>query len=131
MILDTSAIIAVLLSEPDADLYQQKMLEAGYVCVCAATLAETYIVVKAKFPDRDRAETDAKVNRLLELVDAEVLPFTPEMSKGASDAFAQFGRNHPANLNLGDCMSYAAAKQSGEPLLFKGEDFMQTDIAAV
>ena len=129
MIVDSSAFIAILRNEPEAEFFLRKMAQ-DRVFVSAATLAEIQIVIRSKFKGDIQSALE-QFKRILSEVDAKVLPFDGEAAEIAGTAFEKFGkRNHPANLNFGDCMSYAAAKQSGEPLLFKGEDFMQTDIVA-
>lgn len=121
MILDSSALVAVLRDEPEHAEFAG-LLERNAVAVSAATLVETSIVVgPERFVDLDE---------LLESVEAEVVPFDEGQWRAARDAYVRFGKGSGsrARLDLGDCFSYALAMTTGRPLLFKGEDFTQTDV---
>lgn len=122
MIVDTSALIAVLHNEPEALVFVDLMLAARSVRISAGTLLEARIV----------AEREAGVevlNRLLERVEAEVVAVDASQTDLAFDGFRRFGKGrHPAGLNFGDCFAYALAQAFDEPLLFKGGDFSQTDV---
>lgn len=125
--LDTSALAAVVLGEPDAAHFAAAMLaSAGDCLVSAATLVETGIVVEAK--QGPAAAQDLRL--LLDQIGAEVMPVDAAAASVAVGAWQRFGKGrHPAGLNLGDCFSYAVAKIAGAPLLFKGDDFTKTDIS--
>lgn len=124
MIVDTSAILAVLLGESDARRYASAI--AGSRCrLAASTLLEASMVVESRGGERAGDELDV----FLERAAIEVVPVTEELARAARRAWRRFGRgNHPAKLNFGDCFSYALAETTDEPLLFKGEDFARTDI---
>lgn len=126
MIIDTSALFAVLAEEPEAPAFRRALAEAPSPKVSAATLVEARVVVEARLGPRQRRKLDA----LLRESSAEIVPFDEEQATIASDAYRDFGKGsgHPARLNLGDCYSYALASQTGEPLLYKGEDFSHTDL---
>ena len=125
MILDTSAVVAVLMKEPGwEDLVS--ILASGNAAIGTATLTETAIVLSA------RLQIDARplLSRFLSEASIAVVPFGESHYGSAVDAWLRYGKgNHPASLNFGDCLSYAVARLANEPLLFTGEDFAQTDIA--
>lgn len=125
--LDTSALRAVVFGEADAAQFASAMLaNVGDCALSAATLLEAAIVVEAK--QGQGAAQDLRL--LLEEIGAEVVPVDEDTASVAIAAWQRFGKGrHPAGLNFGDCFSYALAKVSGAPLLYKGEDFTQTDIA--
>lgn len=129
MILDSSAVIAVLRQEPEAKACAKAIGEASSVRMSAANYFETGIVI-----DGTR---DPIASRRLDdfLHDARTIiePVTAEQAKIARAAYRDFGKGsgHPARLNYGDCFAYALAKTTGEPLLFIGDDFGRTDIAPV
>ncbi|MGV1007505.1 MAG: type II toxin-antitoxin system VapC family toxin [Dermatophilaceae bacterium] len=128
MVVDTSALVAVLLGEPEAETFADAMSgSAQVVRVSAATFLEAAIVLEARQgPDAVR-----DLRLLLEVVGAEVVAFDESQAHIALAAWRRFGKGrHSAGLNLGDCFSYALASSLGDTLLFKGEDFRQTDIAA-
>lgn len=126
MIVDSSALLAILRSEPDAELYATALESAPRVRLSAASYLETSLVVDGS---RDPVAS-AMLDRLLDSVNAELVAFTPAQARVARAAHHAFGRGsgHPARLNFGDCFSYALAKTHDEPLLFKGNDFGHTDI---
>lgn len=125
MILDSSAVLAILLGEPDA-AYYEKAIAAALACrMSAANLLETSIVIESRGGMAAGHELDV----FLERAGIELVPVTPQQVEAARTAWRRFGRgNHPAGLNFGDCFAYALADATGEPLLFKGKDFAQTDI---
>ena len=126
MVIDTSAVLAWLKSEPERERIVQA-LEAHSVCrVSAVSVLEAHIVVRA----REHPTMLGKLDRFLEEIDALVMAFDEQQARLAATAFQQYGKGqgHPAQLNLGDCVVYALAKAVGEPLLFVGDDFSQTDI---
>ncbi len=124
MIVDSSALIAIVLGEPDADRYLDALQNGARIS--APTLLESNIVVDAVVDAQARGRFE-QVWANLELT---VEPFTAEHARIASQAHRDFGRRSgsPARLNFGDCVSYALAKATGEPLLYKGSDFSHTDI---
>ncbi len=125
MILDTSAIVAVIFQEPGHDSLRDRMAAADDLGVGAPTLAEAAIVVSARMR-RDARELLA---RFLRGADVRILPFDEEHWLAAADAWLRFGKGrHPARLNFGDCLCYATARLAGAPLLCVGDDFHNTDL---
>lgn len=129
MIVDTSAIIAILRREADADLYTDALARASAPRVSAGTYVETAIVVDA---NRDPV-LSGRLDELLAVTRVTVDPVTQRHAEIARQAYRDFGKGsgHPAGLNFGDCFAYALARQAGEPLLYKGDDFSHTDVASV
>jgi ribonuclease VapC len=126
MVIDTSAVLAWIKQEIERERIIAA-LEAHSVCrISAVSLLEAHIVVRA----REHPAMVAKLHRFLEEVEAVVMPFDEHQARLADAAFQRYGKGqgHPAQLNLGDCAVYALAKSMGEPLLFVGNDFAQTDI---
>jgi ribonuclease VapC len=123
--LDTSAIIAILLEEPEEEVFSRIVAFRGAV-VGAPSLVEVRMVLERYLPN----DADREFRRMLRQRDITIIPFDAAMFEVASDAFARFGkgRGHPAKLNFGDCMAYATARVRAVPLLFKGNDFVHTDI---
>ena len=127
MILDTSAIAAVLFAEEEEDRFLDAMVGAPKLRISAATLVEATMVIEGR-GGPDMADV---IDALLLRVGAEICPVTAETARIARDGWRRFGRGrHQARLNLGDCFAYALAQERGEPLLFKGDDFAQTDVKA-
>ena len=127
MIVDSSAILAILFAESDAAVFAKAMSEADSCKISAATFVEVAVVVEAQTKDRGGRQFDAFLRRAGFVVD----PVTEEQAHLARQAYSDFGKGrHPAGLNFGDCFSYALAKASGEALLFKGGDFSKTDIVS-
>jgi ribonuclease VapC len=127
MIVDTSAIVAILFNEADARNYAQAIARADSCRVSAATFVETAIVVESQTKDSGSRQLDAFFRR----AGITIEPVTEEHAHLARQAFTDYGKGrHPAGLNYGDCFSYALAKATGEPLLFKGKDFAKTDVVA-
>jgi ribonuclease VapC len=125
MILDCSALIAILAKEPDADLYIQAISRAPRCRISAGNFIELSIVIESQFPVEVLRQCEALFRR----VGIEIEPVTVEHAHLARQAYHDFGKGrHPAGLNFGDCFAYALAKGAGEPLLFKGNDFNKTDI---
>ena len=127
MILDTSALVAVLYGEPEGPAFIRAIHAAGVCRLSAASFVELSIVVERQLgPDAAR-QSDAFLRRSGVVIE----PVTVEQGQLARQAFLDFGKGrHPAGLNFGDCFPYALAKATGEPLLFKGDDFAQTDVLA-
>lgn len=127
MVIDSSALLSILLNEIDARTIAQAIREDARRLVSAGTLLEASMVIESR-----RGLGMESLDALLDEYDAEVIAFTPKQAQIARRAFRKFGKGrHPANLNFGDCIAYALARDTGEPLLFKGTDFGQTDIDVV
>ena len=127
MIVDSSALLAVLLREPDSERYETAIATAAGCRMSAVNLLETSIVVEG----RGGAAAGHELDTFLERAGIEPAPVTTEQVRVARIAWRRFGKgNHPARLNVGDCFAYALAKSAGEPLLYKGDDFSRTDIEA-
>jgi len=127
VILDTSALVAILRGEPEAADFLHSINDAPIVRLSAATYLETSIVVDAS---RDPI-LSRKLDELLFEASAIIESVTEVHARIARLAYRDFGRGsgHPAGLNFGDCFAYALAKTSREPLLFKGSDFPHTDVS--
>lgn len=126
MIVDSSALIAIIFQEPGYEVLGAKLAEAGSVGIGTPTLAETGIVLSA----RQGADASVTLGRLIQAFGLVIIPFGDEHWREAVAAYSRFGRGqHPAGLNFGDCMTYATARLSQQPLLFVGDDFSQTDLA--
>ncbi len=127
MILDCSPLVAILAGEPDAELYIQAISRAPRCRISAGNFIELSIVVESQFPIEVLRQCDALFRR----VGIVIEPVTVEHAQLARQAFHDFGKGrHPAGLNFGDCFAYALARHTGEPLLFKGNDFSKTDIVS-
>lgn len=128
MIVDTSAFVAILTREPEADAFTDAIARAEATLLSAATYVETAVVIDAR---RNPALSRA-FDRFLEENRLSVEPVTPAQARIAREAYRDFGRGsaHPAQLNFGDCFSYALARDKNMPLLFKGDDFLRTDVDA-
>lgn len=125
MVLDTSAIVAILFDEPERFAFNRLIEEAPVRLLSAVSRVETSIVVESRKGRIGRRQLD----RLLSVGSIEVVPVTAPLAELACEAHRRFGRGrHPAALNIGDCFVYALAKATGEPLLCKGEDFTRTDL---
>lgn len=129
MIVDTSALIAILRAEPDAHNHAAAIEAAAHRRISAANFLEAAVVM-------DSARDPVVSRRFDELVAAaelQIEPVTESQARVARDAYRDFGKGsgHPAALNFGDCFAYALAKETGEPLLFKGNDFIHTDVVPV
>ena len=126
MIIDTSAVVAILLAESDATHLEQAIAKAWPRRMSAVALLETTMVVEA----RSGPSAGQDIDLFLHEAEIELAPVTPEHVEAARHAWRRFGKgNHPVALNFGDCFAYALAETTGEPLLFKGEDFTRTDVA--
>ena len=127
MIVDTSAVLAVLFGEPDAERYERAIAGASRCRMSVASLLEAAIVLESRSGAAGGHELDVFVERAL----IELAPVTAEHAQAARRAWRRFGKgNRPAGLNFGDCFAYALAEATREPLLFKGRDFALTDIEA-
>ncbi len=124
MIVDTSALIAVLRREPEADRFVDRLMATSEVRISAGTLLEIRIVA-------ERDDGVAELEELLEAVGIEVVPVDARHVDLAFDGFRRFGKGrHAAGLNFGDLFAYALARALDESLLFKGDDFTRTDVKA-
>lgn len=128
MVIDTSALIALLGMEPEAARLAAAIEADGTRLISAASVFEAAVVIESRYgPDGGR-ELDLMVAK----AGLSVEPVTAQQAEIAREAWRRFGKGrHPASLNFGDCFSYALARVTGEPLLFKGTDFTQTDVAVV
>jgi ribonuclease VapC len=127
MIVDTSALLAVLLEESDAEKFLDVVLDAGYVRVSAASAVELGMLAISRIG----ADAEEAVELLLARIDAEIVPVDATQVAFAWQAFRTYGKGRDrARLNFGDCFPYALCKALNEPLLYKGGDFARTDVAA-
>lgn len=128
MILDTSAIVAVLLGEAEAEQLTQALLRESSLWVGAPTLAEAAVVLQARLGSVGLSD----LRGFLVEFDVRVLPFGDDHWRLAASCYARYGRGrHPAGLNFGDCLTYAVSKLAAQPLLCAGADFAQTDLSLV
>jgi ribonuclease VapC len=126
MVVDSSALVAMILREPDAQFFESKINAATVRMVSAASVLETAIVLQQRTGERGARDLD----RFLADSQLQMIPIDLHQLRWARHAVETYGRGqHPAKLNFGDGFSYALAKSSGEPLLFKGADFSLTDLA--
>ncbi|GBR38157.1 MULTISPECIES: type II toxin-antitoxin system VapC family toxin [Acetobacteraceae] len=129
IVLDTSVLVAILRGEPDADDFLARIVDTDRCLLSSVSLLETSMVLAGRSASPD-AWTG--LDQLIEAAGVEIVPFSAEQAALAREAFICFGKGrHPAGLNFGDCASYALAKAHNLPLLFKGNDFPQTDIATL
>ncbi len=127
MVIDTSALLAILRDEPERRRFNELIEASPQRLISAATLLETGIVLEARGGESAGRELDLFLHRAR----FQVVPVDAEQAELARSAFRKYGkRRHPAGLNFADCFSYALAESAGEPLLYKGWDFSQTDIPA-
>jgi ribonuclease VapC len=128
MVIDTSAIVAILLGEPEADALIATIAAARERVIGAPTLVEAAAILLARKGPAGEVALDALLQRL----DIEVVPMSTDAAVAARSAYQRYGKGvgSPGVLNYGDCLAYGVAAASGAPLLFKGNDFPQTDIVA-
>ena len=125
MIVDSSAIVAVMLDEPEADSFDALIMGALSRKIAAPTLLELALVLTGRFGP----EALKGLDEYLAKTGIITIPFTADHAAVARQAFLRYGKGrHPAGLNFGDCISYAAARLEAMPLLFKGDDFRKTDV---
>ena len=125
MVIDTSALLAILLDELERRGYNELIEVSGKRLLSAASLVEAGMVLEVRGGEAAGRELDLFLHR----AKFEVVPLDADQAEIARAAFRRYGKGrHPAGLNFGDCLAYAASKATGEPLLFKGHDFSQTDI---
>ena len=128
MVIDTSALIAILLGEPDAEAFAVAIANDPKRLISAFSVLEVSIVIEAKKGEAGGRELDLLLHR----AQIEIVAMDSEQAELARIAWRTFGKGrHPAGLNIGDCCSYALSESSGEPLLFKGDDFSKTDLKIV
>jgi ribonuclease VapC len=129
MFIDASALCAILLDEPEADAFKLKVVDAARCWVSAIVVWET-VQALARENGVSTAEAREEVDTYLAVAGASLVLIGAAEQDGALEAVHRFGKGrHPAKLNMGDCFAYGCAKANGLPLLFKGDDFSQTDIA--
>jgi len=125
MIIDTSALLALLQDEPERRGFNEAIEMADSRRVSAATFVEASIVIESRFG----AEGLRALDLFMERAGIELMPVDVEQARAAREGFMRFGKGrHAAGLNFSDCFSYALARVLGEPLLFRGEDFARTDV---
>ena len=126
MIIDTSALIAILRAEDDASEIAHAIEKAQVRRISAASYLETAVVIDGS---RDPVAS-RRFDELVDTAELRIEPVTHDQARIARDAYRDFGKGsgHKAGLNFGDCFAYALAKSTGEPLLFKGNDFSYTDV---
>jgi len=128
VVIDTSAILAILFDEPEAEAFSIAVQQESVRLVSAATVLESALVLQKRSGDKAPQVLD----RVIRELPVEIRGVDLEQLKWARYALETYGRGrHPARLNFGECFSYALAKATGEPLLFKGNDFSRTDLTAV
>ena len=128
MVLDTSALLAILLDEPERRRFNEAIEADPKRLVSAAAVLETSIVLETRSGEIAGRELDLFLHR----AGIQIVPIDSDHIDIARAAFRRYGKGrHSAGLNFGDCFSYALASAAGEPLLFKGADFSQTDLASV
>jgi ribonuclease VapC len=128
MVIDTSAFAAILLDEPEAADFAAT-IERNPIRRCSAvSLLEASIVIESRYGTNGLSRLDLLIAEAL----IDVVPFTAADARSARRAYRRYGKGiHPAGLNFADCVAYALASDSGEPLLFKGNDFSQTDVLRI
>jgi ribonuclease VapC len=130
MFVDASAFAAILLGEPEAEDLAKRLDAAELRLASAIVVFETVAAIMRE-TSLSRSAAEDKVRAAFAAADITVVPITDEIGRAALDAFDRYGkgRGHPAQLNLGDCFAYGAARTLGVPLLYKGNDFAKTDLA--
>jgi ribonuclease VapC len=129
LILDSSAVVAVICHEPGYEELLRKIALARTVAIGAPTVAETQMVVEIKLGTKRGQDGAALVDQFLAEIQALVVPFARNHVSIFFDAFRRYGKGrHPARLNMGDCFTYAVAKAAGMRVLYVGEDFSHTDL---
>jgi ribonuclease VapC len=125
MVIDTSALVAILLMEPDRLYFEDRIAEAQSCQISTVSYMEAGMVLTTRFG----TYAEAALDQMLAKARVSIVAVNAVQAKLALAAFRDYGKGrHPAGLNFGDCFSYALAKSVGEPLLFKGSDFAQTDV---
>ena len=130
MFVDASAIVAIVAPEDDGSMLAARLDRAERVRTSPVAIYEAVLAV-ARQREMSVADAAQAIDTFVANTGAEIIPITPEIGSDAIRAFERYGRGrHPARLNMGDCFAYACARSLDVPLLFKGDDFLQTDIAA-
>ncbi len=125
MVVDSSVLIAILLKEPEAEHYANRLINTNDIYISAVTIVESSMVIEYKRGEQGAKEYD----ELLKIIAPTIIAFDEQQAKLARIAWQEYGKGrHPAKLNFGDCCSYALAKSLNQPLLFKGDDFSKTDL---
>ena len=125
MIIDSSALVAILTSESDADVLEDALIASPARRISTVTYVEASIVMDS----RNRPTTSHALDNFLQIAQIGIEPVTVQQARLAREAYRDYGKGrHKAGLNFGDCFAYALAKDKGEPLLFKGDDFRRTDV---
>ena len=125
MVVDSSAVLAILFNEPERDSFSDALAAAGVRLMSAVNALETAVVASSRKGPYGARELDLLLHR----AEFEVVPFTADHLRLAREAYERYGKGrHPAGLNLGDCCAYALSRHAGEPLLFKGGNFPRTDV---
>ena len=128
MVIDSSVLIAILLAEPDAEYYANLLSEASDIYISAVSVFESSMVIESKKGEEGAKQYDL----LLEIISPTIVAFDSQQAILARIAWQNYGKGrHPAQLNFGDCCSYALTKYLKQSLLFKGDDFSKTDIQTV
>lgn len=123
MVVDSSALVAIIQNEPEALAFARAIADCPRAYLSTATYVEASIVML------DKKDGVARIDRLVQAAGLQLEPLNVEQATIARDAYARFGKGrHKARLNLGDTFGYALAMHLGEPLLYKGDDFAQTDV---
>jgi ribonuclease VapC len=126
VIIDASAVVAMMLSEPEGRRIEAAVTKEAACRLSAVSYCESSMILISRV-GRDAVRD---LDLVLQLFNIQIVPFTDGQARLAREAFRRFGKGrHPAQLNFGDCMAYALARETGEELLFKGTNFAQTDIA--
>jgi ribonuclease VapC len=125
MVVDSSVLIAILLAEPEAEYYAKQLVDDDEIYISAVSIVESSMVIEYKKGEQGAKQYD----ELIKITAPTIVAFDGQQANLARTAWRQYGKGrHPAKLNFGDCCSYAIAKYLNKPLLFKGDDFSQTDI---
>jgi ribonuclease VapC len=125
VVIDSSVLIAILLEEPEAERFTKLLIEANSIYISAVSIVESSMVIEYKKGEQGASQYD----ELLKTIAPTVIAFDSQQASLARTAWRKYRKGrHPAKLNFGDCCSYATAKHLNQPLLFKGNDFSQTDI---
>lgn len=128
MVIDTSAVLAILQNEPERRSFNEAIEAAERRAMSTAIFVESSIVIEARYGADGLRDLDLFMAK----AGIELVPVDVEQANAARRAFSEYGRGrHPAGLNYGDCFAYALAKVLGAPLLYKGDDFARTDVAPV
>jgi ribonuclease VapC len=129
VIVDASAILAIMLEEEDGDIFEDVLLKGVKKGLLMSPV--NYLEAAVRLDNLKDTRKGSELDNLIDGFGIDLEPVAPEQAYLAREAYQHFGKgNHPAKLNLGDCFAYALAKARGEPLLFKGDDFRKTDVEA-